>query len=1017
MLLNRFGDYDVIVVEATVAGVTAAIRLANEGKRVALVTTGTSPLTEFTSCLGAVLSCAETEALPAELAGCFRADERTMYGLRAGFPQARVAEAAEDALLDAGVALFYDACPGGVIVASESSGSDSSVTGVAFGGKFGVAVATAKAVIDCTPGALVARAAGGLGKNRSTGTIEQTSIFLHTETDHISPEWLDIDDSVRMRFSGHLVEVRIADAGEANAIPPADDDSLISARRHRAIREMLIRLSSDWATHHPGIRFTIRRIADELLFVGTTFVSCTSEAGVYLLSVAGDPRDDAGSYLDDRTRYIADVPTVVARVLDAIGHSYESHTHGTAAPLTIRTAHRTINSAEPNGGPTGSIAPVHLGLSDAAHDDPRCDQVEAEFAALPVIREADVLVCGLGTSGAEAARSAAEHGLAPVCFEKRADVGGVNTVGGVPAYWYGRRTPFFKRWYRALKERMRALNIPTALALYEAARACGAEINIKTPVCGVEIAGERVVGVVCIGDDGFCLARGAAVIDSSSDGDIAAWAGARYTYGAERDEITFWCSFGQFIHGKYEASRQYQSVVDQRSIHDTARGAIAGRRMNGVYGRGEFIQDYLVSRESRHITGGTVVTYHDVMAGRVFPDTVLRCKSNVDIKGMAASRAVMCGYVEESFLRNFVMSIPYSALTPVTLANVLVVGKAYSITHDGFAMARMQPDLIQLGTVAGIAIAVARHTRADSLHRVNVEQLQARLFDEGLLLPGDLPAGPDDERIPPETEEALIDLVDRAVACPPEPDEWARLFMAGERAVGRLRSARQDVEWLRPTTAQLLCALGDRSESEVLLREVDSLIEDGLPSVAGRRRHEMPDHGWAPRPVNLLCALAECGELRLVPRLERIADLLELDRTVSDHRFNYVHVFAYVGERLACADIIPVIRRVAGNPAIRNSRIPRGADARLTKDYIGERYAYLELCLARSLARCGDPDGYRTVIDYTEEVRLYLARSARAELCDLAGVDYGFDRSGWCDWLETAAAAGLAPKPYTTRHA
>ncbi|TVR60426.1 MAG: FAD-dependent oxidoreductase, partial [Spirochaetaceae bacterium] len=764
---------------------------------------------------------------------------------------------------------------------------------------------------------------------------------------------------------------------------------------------------------HPEIPFTIRRVADDVLVARGSNVSIDPDTGVHLLSVAGDARKDVASYLDNRMRYVADVETVVAEVVASIRDAKAEDRSGGSYVL------RTASNATGDAG-----ASRRLGLSDPGHDDPRSDSIEVEFGALPVVRETDVIVCGLGTSGAEAARSAAEHGLAPVCLEKHADVGGVNTVGGVPAYWYGRRTPFFKKWHQTLKQRTRKSNIPTALALYEIARELGAEINLKTPFCGVEIDGERVTGIVCIGDDGFCLARGTYIIDSSSDGDIAAWAGAPYTYGSERDEITLWCSFGQFVHGKYEASRQYQSVIDQRGIHDTSRGAIAGRRMTGVAGRGEFIQDYIATRESRHITGRTVVTYHDVIAGRVFPDTVLRCKSNVDIKGMASSSAVMCGYVEESFLRNFVMSIPYSALTPSTLSNVLVVGKAYSITHDGISMARMQPDMIQLGAVAAHAVAEATSTSgaggaagAAPLHALDVEGLQRRLFGAGLLIDGDLPTGPDDERVPPDTDDALVDLVDRVVSCPPEPDEWARLFMVRERAVERLRSATDAVSWLRPSTAQLLCALGDRSGADILLREIDSLIADRLPPVAGNRRHDMPDHGWAPRPVYLLCALAECGELGLVPRLERVADLLEIDRTVSDHRFSYVYAFGYAGERLARAELIPVIRRVADDPAIRNSRIARGADPRLTQDYIGERYAYLELCLARALARCGDPGGYRTLIEYTGETRLYLARSARAELRDLAGLDHRYDVEAWTAWLEAFGTTGPEPKPYLIRHA
>jgi len=452
--------------------------------------------------------------------------------------------------------------------------------------------------------------------------------------------------------------------------------------------------------------------------------------------------------------------------------------------------------------------------------------------------------------------------------------------------------------------------------------------------------------------------------------------------------------------------------------------------MTGIFGRGEFVQDYLALRESRHITGRTVVTYHDVMAGRAFPDAILWCKSNVDIKGMASSRAVLCGYVEASYFRNFEMSIPYAALTPVGLTNLLVVGKAYAITHDGLGLARMQPDMIQLGTVAGVALAQAcGRVSADStrvpatepgdfpvnLHDLDVGCLQERLMAMGLLLPGDFPTGPEDERVPPETDEALIDLVDRIVECPPEPNEWARLFMIPDRAAARLRAVAGAVELMRPATAQLLCALGDRAGADVLLRELDALIANGLPGMAGRQRHDMPDHGWAPRAVHLLNALAECGERRLIARLDIVLAHLELDRSVSDYRFCYVHAFTYAGERLAAVELIPLLQRLAGDPAICGASIARGQDPRLTQDHIAERYAYLELCLARALARCGSPGGYETLIAYTGDMRLYLARSARAELCELSGIDAGYDRAEWGAWLAAATATGLVPIPYTGR--
>ena len=173
-LINRFGEYDVVVVEATIAGVTAAIRLAHQGNRVAIVTSGTSPLTELTSCLGAMLSSDEMAAIPAELAGCFRADEQSTVGAWAGFPQARIAEAAEDALLDAGVAIFYNAVPGGVIVRPSSPAGPTRVRGVAFGGKFGVAVATATP--NFPPNATPRTRVGPAGASGRTSTPPGTAL-------------------------------------------------------------------------------------------------------------------------------------------------------------------------------------------------------------------------------------------------------------------------------------------------------------------------------------------------------------------------------------------------------------------------------------------------------------------------------------------------------------------------------------------------------------------------------------------------------------------------------------------------------------------------------------------------------------------------------------------------------------------------------------------------------------------------------------------------------------------------
>ena len=70
-------------------------------------------------------------------------------------------------------------------------------------------------------------------------------------------------------------------------------------------------------------------------------------------------------------------------------------------------------------------------------------------------------------------------------------------------------------------------------------------------------------------------------------------------------------------------------------------------------------------------------------------------------------------------------------------------------------------------------------------------------------------------------------------------------------------------------------------------------------------------------------------------------------------------------------------------------------DQRRASDYVGERYAYLELCLGRALARCGDRTGLKILAKYTGDMRTFLARSAWRELKELTGVDAGFDPGRW----------------------
>lgn len=120
------------------------------------------------------------------------------------------------------------------------------------------------------------------------------------------------------------------------------------------------------------------------------------------------------------------------------------------------------------------------------------------------------------------------------------------------------------------------------------------------------------------------------------------------------------------------------------------------------------------------------MTVADILSRRRFEDVVLICKANFDIKGIADGDLYLSGYIEPGYVENHSVQIPYRALRPGELENILVVGKAYSATHDALGLARMQRDLMAMGGAAGLA--AARAARNDeALSAIDVKALQKAL--------------------------------------------------------------------------------------------------------------------------------------------------------------------------------------------------------------------------------------------------------------------------------------------------
>jgi hypothetical protein len=134
----------------------------------------------------------------------------------------------------------------------------------------------------------------------------------------------------------------------------------------------------------------------------------------------------------------------------------------------------------------------------------------------------------------------------------------------------------------------------------------------------------------------------------------------------------------------------------------------------------------------------------------------------------------------------------------------------------------------------------------------------------------------------------------------------------------------------------------------------------------------------------------------------------------SDAMFSYVYSICYAAERLADPECIQALTLLAKKKGISGGLRPIGTDPRKTgkgRTSIREdRYAYLELCIGRAMARCGSKRGYQILIDYLTDIRGFLARSAHEELTALSQRDFSHDTQAWSRWLEGAT---VSPIRYT----
>jgi hypothetical protein len=444
--------------------------------------------------------------------------------------------------------------------------------------------------------------------------------------------------------------------------------------------------------------------------------------------------------------------------------------------------------------------------------------IEEPARRVPLYGEYEVAVLGGGPAGIAAAVAAARAGRRTLLIERYGFLGGMGTAAGVTNFC-GLHANVHGEMHRVVQgvasdllariDRLGGLNAPHLILGKILARAYdtaaykiaaddllashGVDILFHALGAGAVMQDERRIAALMVETKAGRQAVVAELfIDCSGDGDLAAWAGARFEVGDNAGSMLYpsmmfrlngidperageaWRTIPALMEqaeasGTHRFPRKAAIVRPQRSPvewrvnftqlarkdgtainglepDDLTRGEIDGRRqaieaftfLRTVPG---FENSYIVDlppqlgiRETRRVVGGYMLSGDDVLGCAAFEDSI-------GVNGWPMETHV-AGDVIFKFppipqSRGF-NELPYRMLVPATIDNLLMAGRCASMTHDGQSAARVSGACFAMGEAAGTAAALA--LSGNTLPRdIAVEKLQQQLKQQGAFVGGDQP--------------------------------------------------------------------------------------------------------------------------------------------------------------------------------------------------------------------------------------------------------------------------------------
>ena len=388
---------------------------------------------------------------------------------------------------------------------------------------------------------------------------------------------------------------------------------------------------------------------------------------------------------------------------------------------------------------------------------------------LPLLADADIVVVGGGPSGFAAALAAARQGSKVLVLEQSTMFGGLGTAGLVPMFAptsNGERMVYGGIFEEINLEMCRRMNVepwqeswqainPEILKrlLDEKAEEAGIRFVFGAKVCEAEVGSGRIGAVLAATSMGLKRVTGRMFIDATGDALLASLAGAEFEFGDENGRTMSPTLCAQFSNIDFDAYfAAIRAGVSDRSIWQkmTEEGTAplrehhfvcmkpvtkvsATSNLGHIYGI-DTLDEFELTRgyvEGRRIRGEYRMTVEDFRRRAVFDDEIGRCCYPVDIHSGSTNaeeqKRVERVLEETRFKRGESYGIPYRAMIPQGLANLLVPGRALSADRAIQSSLRVMPPCFVTGQAAGVAAGLAD----GDVRSVDTVQLRSRLAEMG----------------------------------------------------------------------------------------------------------------------------------------------------------------------------------------------------------------------------------------------------------------------------------------------